>query len=80
MMMVAPMMVVMTVMVVVPAVMMVVKMMMPVAHPVALLDPAPAIPDRTADVTNVLHQVVLRGSAQSGRTRQGHRLRATAGK
>jgi hypothetical protein len=62
-MMVAPMMMVMTVMmVVVPAVMMVVEMMMPVAHPVALLDPAPAIPDRTADITNVLNQVVLRGS------------------
>ncbi len=67
-------------MMVVPAVMMVVEMMVPVAYPEALLDPAPAIPDRTADVTNVLNQVVLRGGTQSAGTGQGHRFRATAGK
>jgi hypothetical protein len=77
MMMVAPMMVVM---VVVPAVMMVVEMVTPVADPKALLDPAPAVPDRTANVTNVLNQVVLRGCTQRAGAGQGHRFRATAGK
>ena len=76
-MMVAPMMMVVMMM---AAVMMVVETMMPVANPEAPLDPAPAIPDRTADVTNILHQVVLRGSTQRAGTRQRHRFRATTGK
>ena len=64
-----------------PAVMMmVVVMVVPAADPKALLDPAPAVPDRTADVTNVLNQVVLRGGTQSAGPGQGHRFRATAHK
>ena len=32
---------------------------MPARHPVAPLDPAPAVPDRAADVANVLDQIAL---------------------
>lgn len=70
----------MVMMVVVPVPAVVVVMMMAVPGPEASLDPAPAVPDRTADITNVLYQVVLRGCTQSARAGQRHGFRATAGK
>lgn len=54
------MMVVPPVMMVVPPMMtMVVMPMMPRGHPVAMVDPAPAVPDLMADVADVLDQVGL---------------------
>lgn len=62
----------------VPPVMMVAMPMRTRAHPVALLYPAPAVPDGATDVADVLNQAAFAGCGQSAGARQGQGLR-TAG-
>lgn len=61
------------VMVVVPPVVMMVVMPMVAArtYPVAVLNPAPAVPDRMTDVPHVLDEPAFAGCRQSAGARQG---------
>jgi hypothetical protein len=69
----------MVVVAVVPVMIMVV-MPMPSGGPEALLHPAPAIPDRTADVAHVLDKAGSSRGAKLTRSRQGDGFGAACGK
>lgn len=72
--------VVMAPMVVVPRMVVMVVVMPPRASPMAIFDPAPAVPDRAADVADVLNKSALGRGSKSGGARQGQRFRAAGDK
>lgn len=63
-----------------PVVMVVVPVMAARTHPRTVLHPAPAVPDRMADVADVLDEPALAGGRQSAGTRQGQGLRGSGRK